>query len=202
MQFKLISALLFAGTALAAPQGTSTSSSSSSSGDDSILLDSVPSSILSVIATAIPATWLADIMDPASSASIMSEIDAGTMPAWYNNLPSSVKAWATSAYGFDVTATDSANAATTTAAGAVATATGAATTGSTTGSVESSSAAVSGAVSSAVSSATSAASKATSAAASSAHASATSTGGAPVATGGVAMSIMGAAGILGLALAL
>ncbi|KAJ5911212.1 uncharacterized protein N7473_000515 [Penicillium subrubescens] len=196
MQFKLLAALLFAGTALAAPQGTSTSSSSSE--DDSILLDSVPSSILTVIATAIPATWLADIMDPSSSASIMSEIEAGTLPAWYNNLPSSVKAWATSAYGLDITATDSANAATTTAAGAVATATGAATTASTTGSVESSSAAVSGAVSSA----TSVASKATSAAASSAHASATSTGGAPVATGGVAMSIMGAAGILGLALAL
>ncbi|KAF3393780.1 hypothetical protein F1880_005427 [Penicillium rolfsii] len=200
MQFKLIAALLFAGTALAAPQGTS--SSSSTSDDETDLLDSVPSSILSVIATAVPATWLADIMDPASSSSIMSEIEAGTLPAWYNNLPGSVKAWATSAYGIDLAGTDAASAtATTTAASEVAAATGAVSTGSSTGSVES-------AVSSAVSSATSALAQATSAAASaassasSAHASATSTGGAPVATGGVAMSIMGAAGILGLALAL
>ncbi|CEJ54587.1 hypothetical protein PMG11_00891 [Penicillium brasilianum] len=196
MQFKILAALLFSATALAAPQATGTSSSSS---DESDLLDSVPNSILTVIATAVPATWLSEYMDPVSRSSMMSEIAAGTLPAWYNSLPSSVKAWATSAFLVDASATavTGTDAATGTAV-SVATATDSAgSSGSTTGSADSSSAAVSSAISSATSAASSKA-----ASASSAHASATSTGGASVATGGVALSMAGAAGILGLALAL
>lgn len=207
MQFKLLAALLFGATALALPQATGTSSSSATD-DETALLDSIPTSILAVIETAIPTSWLSEIMDPSSRDSIISEIQAGTMPAWYNSLPSSVKAWATTAGGSFADAllgssavatatgmaTADANAATGTASVAVATATGSS------GSAGSS-AAVSSVVLSASSAATSKAASASSAA-SSAHASATSTGGAPVATGGVALSMAGVAGILGLALAL
>lgn len=220
MQFKLLAALLFGATALALPQATGTSSSSATD-EETALLDSIPSSILTVMETAIPANWWSEIMDPSSRDSIISEIQAGTMPAWYNNLPSSVKAWATTAganfaeslLGGSAVATATgmatadANAATGTASVAIATATASGSSGLA-GSAGSS-AAVSSLVSSAPSattpkagSASSAAPSAASSAASSAHASATSTGGAPVATGSVALSMAGVAGILGLALAL
>ncbi|KAJ5443821.1 uncharacterized protein N7458_007693 [Penicillium daleae] len=186
MQFKLLAALLFSATALAAPQATGTSSDSM---DAAALLASVPNSILTVIETAVPVSFLNDIMDPSSRSSLIAQIEAGTLPAWYSSLPNSVKAWATSAFfNAEASATD--------AAASGATATGSGSTAS--GSAPSASAAVSSAVPSA-----SAAASSNSASASSAAASATSSGGAaPVATGGVAMSMVGAAGILGLALAL
>lgn len=219
MQFKLLAALLFGATALALPQATGTSSSFAAD-DETALLDSIPTSILTVMETAIPSSWLSEFMDPSSHDSIISEIAAGTMPAWYNSLPSSVKAWATSVGGNFADAllggsavatatgmaTADANAATGTASVVIATATGSFGSAGSAGS----SAAVSSLVSSASSATTSKAASASSAsssahassAASSAHASATSTGGAPVATGGVALSMAGVAGILGLALAL
>ena len=209
MQFKLLAALLFGATALALPQATGTSSPVTD--DETALLYSIPTSILAVMETAIPSSWLSEFMDPSSRDSIISEIAAGTMPAWYNSLPSSVKAWATTAGGNFADAllggspvatatgmaTADANAPTGPASVAIATATGSSGSAGSAGS----SAAVSSLVSSASSVTTSKAASASSAA-SSAHASATSTGGAPVATGGVALSVAGVAGILGLALAL
>ncbi|EPS27526.1 hypothetical protein POX_e06490 [Penicillium oxalicum] len=198
MQSKFLAALLFSATALAAPQSGSISS------DDMGILDSIPNSILTVLETAIPVSWAQDMMDPAFQSSVMSEVAAGTMPAWYSSLPDSVKAWATSPGNAllsdfaEATATAAAMASDiSTAVTGMATAVAAA--------ESTAAAAVSSAVSSAnaeVSSAVASASSAVSAAVSSAHASATSTGGAPIATGGVAMSMVGAAGILGLALAL
>ncbi|KAF7713003.1 Uncharacterized protein PECH_007238 [Penicillium ucsense] len=198
MQSKFLAALLFSATALAAPQA------GSEMPDAAALLDSVPSSILTVLETAIPASWYQDMMNSASRDSIMSDIAAGTLPAWYNSLPNSVKAWATSA-GNGLIGDYSAATATaaawasdaSTAVTGMATAVSAAESGA--------SAAASSFASearSAVSAASTAAAAAASSASSAAAASATSTGGAPIATGGVAVGIMGAAGILGLALAL
>lgn len=143
-------------------------------GFDASIPDSVPSSILSVIATA-----------------IRSEINVGTLNTGYSTLPASDRVRATGAYH------DSIAAASNTAAD-IAITSDSASTVSTAGSVESSSATLSGTVSWA----TSPGPKATSPSASSAHGSATSTGSAPVATYDLAMSIVGAAGILGFALAL
>ncbi|KAJ5774092.1 hypothetical protein N7457_008988 [Penicillium paradoxum] len=55
----------------------------------------VPDSILTVLATGVPASWYNNLMDPASLSSIMSEASASVYPDWYNALPSSVKAWVT-----------------------------------------------------------------------------------------------------------
>ncbi|KAJ5443713.1 GPI anchored hypothetical protein [Penicillium daleae] len=88
----------FSATAVAALQDPGTLSSSSPSDESGLLLDSVPSFILSVLETAIPATWWSGITNPTSVSSFISQIEAVTMPAWCNSLPSSVKAWYTSAY--------------------------------------------------------------------------------------------------------
>jgi hypothetical protein len=112
MQYKALATLFFAATALAAPADSTSTSSSPEFVDSSDLYDdyyediyddiyeAVPSSILTVLATAIPATWYNDLLDPASRDSIVSEAMAGTYPAWYNSLPSSVKAWATANEAF------------------------------------------------------------------------------------------------------
>jgi hypothetical protein len=162
---------------------------------------SVPNSILTVLETAIPASWYEEIMDPTSRSSLVSEIEAGTLPAWYNALPSSVKAWASAQGGFAenfVGATSAASDDTTTVGDATPATTSAintaAATATQTGATSSDKVAT-GTVSTSETSTASAS-------ASTSPSTATSTGGAPVATAGVAMSFAGAAGLLGLAIAL
>lgn len=207
MQSKVLAALFFSTLALAAPapQGTSdstvTDGSDSDLGDAAAALSDVPSSILTVLETAIPASWYNDLANPASQSSMIAEIEAGTMPAWYNNLPASVKAWATSAGELGLTAAtptaDSADSADSTSGS-----TGSAavqTTAASTASGSSGSAAMQTTAASTSSGSTAASG---SASPSSKAASSTSTGGAPIATGSVAMSFAGAVGLLGLAIAL
>lgn len=220
MQYKAFAALFFAATALAAPATDSSSDDYSdlydtSSGDDSFDLDDVPTSILAVLATAIPDSFYNDLMDDSSRSSIVSAAAAGTYPAWYNSLPSSVKAWATSNFDDEIAGAsstiDSFSTQTGSASNSV-TATGSSTaveTGSSSASSSSdaSSAAgvttTSGQTSSAAQSTSSSDSSSDSSSSASASASPTeSTGGAPAATGGVAMGVAGAAGMLALALAL
>lgn len=60
--------------------------------------DMPPPSIESVLATAIPPSYLTALANPTSASSIISEIQHGHYPTWYEQLPSSVKAWLTSHY--------------------------------------------------------------------------------------------------------
>ncbi|CAI7626456.1 unnamed protein product [Penicillium crustosum] len=206
---RVLATLFLAATALAAPADTTATSSSTETtdSDDSYDLADVPSSIMTVLATAIPASWYNDIMDPASRSSIVSEAEAGTYPAWYNALPSSVKAWATSNFADQIagaTATDSSATQTETAGSS------AVETGSTTASSQASSNAAE--ITSASTTTSSSSSDSTSSSASSSDSSSSSTsaspsssqstGGAPAPTGGIAMGVAGAAGVLALALAL
>lgn len=180
MQYKFLITLLFSTLALAAPAPQSDSSVSNSSESDSsepnsaVALPSIPHSIYTVMVTAVPASWYEELQNPVSRSSMISEIQAGTMPAWYNRLPASVKAWASSAGGIGANLV-------------AATATAPAGAGSGSGSQSLS---------------TSTPIATTTGSPSSTHSSSSSTGGAPVTTGGVAMSLAGAAGLLGLAIAL
>ncbi|KAJ6095542.1 hypothetical protein N7486_006288 [Penicillium sp. IBT 16267x] len=205
MLFKAFVALLFLTPALASPIASDDDdmaqmealAESLTIPAETTTASSVPNSILTVLETAIPASWYEDIMDPTSRSSIVSEIEAGTLPAWYIALPSSVKAWAsaqgdfaenfvgaTTAVSADKTAAEDATPATTSAINtAAATATQTET--------ASSSKVTSGATST---SQTSTASVSPS--------TATSTGGAPVATAGIVMSFASVAGLLGFAIAL
>lgn len=60
--------------------------------------DMPPPSIESVLATAIPPSYLTAFANPTSASSIISEIQHGHYPTWYEQLPGSVKAWLTSHY--------------------------------------------------------------------------------------------------------
>ncbi|KAJ5994370.1 hypothetical protein N7451_010094 [Penicillium sp. IBT 35674x] len=205
MHFKTFVALLFLTPALASPvttddddmakiealAGSLTMPASTST------TTSVPNSILTVLETAIPASWYEEILDATSRSALISEIEAGTLPAWYNALPSSVKAWASAQGGFAenfVGATTAALDDTTTVKDATpATASAINTAAATATQTKASSG------STATSDATSSSQTSTGSASPS---TATSTGGAPVATAGIAMSFAGLAGLLGLAIAL
>lgn len=196
MRYKPLSTLLLATTVLAAP-----APDTSSYPAIEIIYSDVPSSILTVLETAIPTSWIESIYnDPAFRSAEASDIMHGSYPAWYSSLPESVKDWGTSAamaeasayssymwsevphptpligssVGFSTSGVSSTPLSSTTAA-STSTATAVETT--TKGGASSSSTSGSGS-------------------------SSTSTAGAPAATGGLAMSLAGAAGILGLALAL
>jgi hypothetical protein len=214
MQYKVLVPLFLAATALAAPapDATGTSSSYETSDDyanidgydygDSYGLADVPSSILTVLATAIPSSFYDDLLNPESRSAIISAAAAGTYPAWFNELPSSVKAWATSnfddgALGASATATGSASE---TGSSAVAASNTASQTASQTASsaVKTTSGSSSTSAPSNSASSSDVSSSSASASASPVH----STGGAPAPTGGVAMGVAGAAGVLALALAL
>ncbi|KAJ5818453.1 hypothetical protein N7474_004044 [Penicillium riverlandense] len=196
MQFKLLATFLLSSAALAsASEATITGSSDSfetNPDSSSLALPKIPHSILTALETAVPPSWFTDMMKPQFRSSVESEAQAGTMPAWYNALPSSVKAWASSEgamlNGFLGSEQTSAVVGAT-SSNAPATGVPAHNTASTMSTTMSTAAAnktgASGTKKSTPSSSTS-----------------TSTGGAPIATGGVAASIAGAAGILGLALAL
>lgn len=208
MHLNLLAILSLTTLTLASPIAQDTQDATASA--IAIPIPSVPISILTVMETAIPASWYEEMFNSASRDSIISEIQAGTMPAWYNSLPASVKAWATSAGSdildgfFGATATATATG-TGTAAGSgsgaangndpthAVTATPVATAATTSGSKTQTTKTSSGSSASETIASTSK---------SSTPSSSTSTGGAPIATVGIAMGFSGAAGLLGLALAL
>jgi len=151
------------------------------------LVPTYPTWVESVLATAIPTTWKEKMMDdPSFLDSVNNAQLSGIMPAWYSSLPSDVKYVMTS----DQAVYDS----------EVATipvpSFGSVTSTATSGSSITSSSLSSSTMSTTTSGSTAATSK------TSETSTSTSTGGAPVATGGLVMSIVGAAGIFGLALAL
>ncbi|CAI7675599.1 unnamed protein product [Penicillium pancosmium] len=213
MHFKVIPALLMLAPAvLANPVATDTADLDAYDTDElNNALANIPSSILTVLATAIPQSWYMDLLDPASQSAFLSEASAGVYPdcviAWASSAAENGddflfgSATATDESVSDSTATGSRSSARTASATATATATATQTETDSESSTESSTATNSNtdsttATSDAKSSET--ASNTASSAASSTHASETSTGGAPLATGSVAMSLAGAAGLLGL----
>ncbi|KAJ5636839.1 uncharacterized protein N7484_010152 [Penicillium longicatenatum] len=208
MQSKTLATLfLLLAPALAKPQATSVASDSSgfessgseSSGSDSLdttditSIPSIPSDYVSVLETAVPTAWEYEMMNSASAAAVMSAAAEGIYPAWYNDLPASIKALVTSLGGFDevmVGETSSMTVAMSTSSIGPSSGASMATT------------VVSSSGSTATETQVSAASSIASSAKSSSPASTSSTGGAPAATGGITMGVAGAAGLLGLALAL
>ncbi|KAJ5368635.1 uncharacterized protein N7496_008395 [Penicillium cataractarum] len=198
--------LLFAVSALASPQPQITSSGESSgsvtnpdadasaASAASALVAAIPSSILTVMETAIPASWQDEVLtDPAFRSSVASAAAAGTYPAWYNELPSSVKAWASSNFDAQILGVSTTSQGVASETGSYAVTTGAAATQSVSNASQ-----ITSSGSSSADSAVSGSTSASSAAASSAK----STGGAPAPTSGIAMGVAGAAGVLALALAL
>ncbi|KAJ6005246.1 hypothetical protein N7451_003190 [Penicillium sp. IBT 35674x] len=208
MQSKALAALfLLLAPALAMPQASSVASSdtsgfessgssgSSGSSDttDTVSVPSLPTDFVSVLETAVPTAWEYEMMNSASMATVVSAAAEGIYPAWYNDLPASIKAIVTSLGGFDevmVGETGSMTVAmSTSSSGLSSEPTVATTAASSSGSVVTETQA-------------SATSSMASSSKSSAPASASSTGGAPMATGAITMGVAGAAGLLGLALAL
>ncbi|KAJ5861664.1 uncharacterized protein N7529_008974 [Penicillium soppii] len=182
----------YSGSSSSSDSSDSSGSSDSSDSSDTIASDPIPADYISVLETAVPASWEYEMMNSASVAAVVSDAAAGIFPSWYNDLPASIKAIVTSLGGFDanmVGATGSMTATVSPNSGpATETAVATAVTGSTgSAATETQASTTSGAASS---------TKLT--ASTSVH----STGGAPIATGGVALSVAGAAGLLGLALAL
>src|SRR4051812_41810896 len=105
---RFFAALLFAASALATPAPDTTATADSigteinsdalaASASAAALIAAIPSSVLTVMETAIPYSWQDEILtDPTFRSSVVSAAAAGTFPAWFNDLPNSVKAWATS----------------------------------------------------------------------------------------------------------
>ncbi|KAJ6021927.1 hypothetical protein N7540_007431 [Penicillium herquei] len=202
MQYTTLAALFFATAALAAPKPQDSDSYATSSDDSEGYDDGydVPTSIESVLATAIPTTWLMEYeTNDAFFTSVIDAMEKGDYPDWVDNLPSAAHAYVTAELqeelseftmatsGYESSNTGTLIFPTTTNSATVLTGTGSSTesTSTATGSSKSSSGASS-----------------SSSSASSGAASSTSSGGAPAATGTIAMGLAGAAGILGIALAL
>jgi len=201
MQFKSFAALLFAGMAIAAPADNKLESRDDADSDFDI-----PNSIAVVIATAVPSSFWAEATN---TAAFLSQVEEGFLsnswPSWYSSLPDNVKEYVTTAvegYYPSFASSISAEATSSGASGSdasssQATATGSSSSDSTTGSTS-----ASGSTSGVTDSSTSASptgSDASSSASGSATSSTSDGGAAPT---GVAMSLAGAAGVLGLALAL
>lgn len=203
MQYKHLAALILAGTALAAPSPDATATAESGSIETdpgaeqsaaaaaSSLVAKIPSAILKVMETAIPATWQDEILtNPAFLSSVASAAAAGTYPAWYSSLPNSVKAWATSNFDADILGVSATVSVTATQHGG---------TSETASAVQSASNSAQTTESGSSAATPSSGSASTSASVSSAK----STGGvAPAPTGGIAMGVAGAAGVAALYLAL
>lgn len=165
----------------------------------------VPTSILTVLETAVPSTWYEALADPSAQASIYEAAASGVYPDWYNSLPQSVKAWVTGDDSDSETGiasllpTMSSDAASSGSTAATTTGPSSADATSTSGSSSS------GAVSSSSSSSSESSSDASSSSATpsgSPSPSSTGNGAMPMATGGVAASVAGVVGLLGLAVAL
>ncbi|OQE15703.1 hypothetical protein PENSTE_c027G07884 [Penicillium steckii] len=212
MQYKTLAALLFASAAVAAPAAETTSSASL---DDYDSYDdypeyagiSIPTSVYEILETAVaPTAWANSmISDTAFVNAEASRIANDQYPAWISSLPDSAQTYVeqelkaeASMYLYEYTVSGSSFPASTTAASST----------ETSSSSSGSSAAITKTGSeSATETATDSSSKAattssTASGSQSGSSTSTSTGGAPAATGGIAMSLAGAAGVLGLALAL
>ncbi|KAJ5442120.1 hypothetical protein N7445_005127 [Penicillium cf. griseofulvum] len=217
MQYKSLAALLFASMAIAAPADTNTEPES---GDTELGFD-IPPSIAVILATAVPTSFWTEATN---TADFLSQVEQGMVsnswPTWYSGLPDSVKEYVTTAVEDYYPSFASSVAAKITGSGdssskpgsAEATSTAASSSGASSSGASSSGASSSGASSSEASSSADSSSTVTSssssaassdAASSSASGSASSTttdgGAAPT---GIAMSVAGAAGVLGLALVL
>ncbi|KAJ6186138.1 hypothetical protein N7519_007439 [Penicillium mononematosum] len=182
MQYKSLAAVLFASMAMAAPADTD-SALESAAGE---LEDLIPPSIAMVIATAVPTSFWAEATN---TAAFLSQVEQGMVsnswPTWYSSLPDSVKEYVTTAVEDYYPSFASSVAAEITSSGG------------------SSSPSAAEATSTDASSSDASSSDASSSASGSPSGSAASTtadgGAAPT---GIAMSLAGAAGVLGLALAL
>lgn len=202
MHFKTLVTLFLSATVVAAQTATEVEASSYEQHSAAPMALSVPNSIYSAIVTAVPSSWIYDMMNPASRSAEFSRIEAGTFPAWYSTLPENVKTYAASlamaqldALHVTPTATADSGSLGSDSNSKGPSATGAQTTpiptAMTTSARSSTSTSTSGSKSTSSSNTKSS---------SSSHSA--STGGAPAPTGSIAISVAGAACILGLALAL
>ncbi|KAJ5450422.1 uncharacterized protein N7458_006871 [Penicillium daleae] len=202
MHLTALSALVLLAPALALPQETATATmvSSNSGSSDAQSVDeanvalaeaSLPSDYISVLETAVPSSWEFEMENPASEAAVLSAAANGIFPSWYNDLPASIKAVVTELGGFDADIVGATSAVTATA-------------GPTSGAAADTTAATTASGSTGAAATQTPASGSSDAASSSkaASTSARSTGGAPIATGSIAVSVAGAAGLLGLVFAL
>ncbi|KAJ9482526.1 hypothetical protein VN97_g10903 [Penicillium thymicola] len=208
MQYKSLAALLFTSMAMAAPADTSESAGDSFS-------DIIPPSIAVVLATAVPSSFWAEATN---TAVFLSQVEQGMVsnswPTWYSSLPDSVKDYVTTAVGGYYPSFASSISAEITSSGGSSSSpstASATSTGASSSDASSSGASSSDASSSTDSTSTDSSSSSTAtdsdAASSSASASASGSAASTTADGaaaptGIAISLAGAAGVLGLALAL
>lgn len=178
------------------------------------------SSVLAVLLTAAPSGFVSSIVnDPSYAASFESQFSAGNSPSWFNGLPTDVRSYLHTYSGFGGLATAAGaiknvqsaesgsgiHALGTGASGATATGGSSTTMGSSASAASVMSASSASAASMAATSATSVATTEANTATSAAAGGATSSGakaGAAQATGAVSVGLAGAAGLLGLAMAL
>ncbi len=213
MQYKALAALLFATAALAAPASDSTISYDDYLDDIDLpyMTETIPSDIMSILETAIPTTWYQALeTDSAFQSSVINDLLHSTYPAWYNSLPESVKSWATAEGEAEVSALSSyfsdmptvtATSGSRSSSGSRGSGSGASSTPLSTRHSSTASSSQLTLTSTATQTKSASSSSSTSSSASGSGTS-TSTGAAPAATGGLAISHAGAAGVLGLALAL
>ncbi|KAJ6132641.1 hypothetical protein N7471_007856 [Penicillium samsonianum] len=214
MQYKSLATLLLASMAMAAPADTNSALESG----DAELANIIPPSIAVVLATAVPTSFWAEATN---TAAFLSQVEQGIVsnswPTWYSSLPDSVKEYVTTAVegyypsfassisaeitssGASSSSPGTASATSTSASSSGASSSGASSSGASS-STDSTSATDSSSSSTATGSDAASSSAAASASASGSAASTTSGGGA--APTGIAVSLAGAAGVLGLALAL
>ncbi|KAJ5685850.1 hypothetical protein N7536_008469 [Penicillium majusculum] len=208
MQYKSLATLFFASMAIAAPADTSESVEEN-------LSDILPTSIAEVLVTAVPTSFWAEATN---TAAFLSQVEQGIVsnswPTWYSSLPDSVKEYVTTAVvGYYPSFASSISAEITSSSGssapstASATSTGASSSGASSSGASSSDASSSTDSTSATDSSSSSTATGSDAASSSASASASGSAASTTADGGAAptgitMSLAGAAGVLGLALAL
>lgn len=209
MQYKALATLLFATAAVAVPASDATISLDNLPDgiDLPIETETIPSGILSVIETAIPSTWAQALeTDSAFQSSVLNDLLHSTYPAWYNSLPDSVKSWATAEGEAEVSALSSyfsirPTVTPTSGSGAAGSSSHASSTPLATGH-NSTTASTPLTLTSTATQITSLSSSGSTTSSASHSGTSTSTAGAPAATGGLAIGLAGAAGVLGLALAL
>ncbi|KXG50175.1 uncharacterized protein PGRI_061420 [Penicillium griseofulvum] len=214
MQYKSLAALLFASMAIAAPADTNTETES---GDTELGFD-MPPSIAVILATAVPTSFWTEATN---TANFLSQVEQGMVsnswPTWYSGLPDSVKEYVTTAVedyypsfassiaakitsdGGSSSNPSSAEATSTAAPSSGASSSGASS--STESTSADSSSTVTGSSSSSPTSSDAASSSSSASSSASGSASSTTTDGGAAPTG-IAMSVAGAAGVLGLALVL
>jgi hypothetical protein len=194
MQYKTLPLLLLSATAMAAPQDGNNNSDIIADLDSlasrteilssiptNVDIPGVPSSVVEVLATAIPSTWLQNILtNSAAQTSLLNDLESSKYPDWWSSVPTGVQSelWDIES-SLDASATPTPDSSSTTASGS-------ATATSTSDSDDDNS---------------DDSSSPSSSSSSGAAASDTSEGAAPAQTA-MAATVAGAAGILGLALAL